>query len=1161
MWPHPDQSVSPIVPKKSVQAGEAHGWSRLWGGARRVPLRLIQGAQPYPDDEVMAAKFRARQLQMVARQGIFSLPTQLASGVALVWMMWPAQQVFLSVWLSLIMLVSVLAAGRMRRNMSLEHATLSNFRTGTWVIAAAAILWALFPMVTLTHATEQEELTILLAMTCLTSAGAVVFQNMPVAGMAWVGVLVGGTTIAMWVAGVSYIHEITVVALLYAVILIRHILFISGDSFARMYAVHRAQDLSTSLAQQAQIAQATSSWVLLLNRQGLVTWANEAFLQRVGVELSAVIGRSPAEWLLFNEGSTAWQRCWRDLVRSGQATTEVPVHIKEGDRPWMRLDIKRVFLQGYSKRSYVIVAADVSDLKTKTATLRSEQDRLQHIIDGTHCGTWEIDADGGVCKMGGHWLDIIGVDTRVPMVVEGAFLMDRIHPDDRPSQQEAFVNYLRGTANHYVHEHRIRHEDGSWRWVSARGKASAFGADGRIEQMSGISVDISKDKLTELALIEATRLAKQANRAKSMFLATMSHEIRTPMNGVIGTAEWLKLTDLSAEQRDGIQTIVDSGRALLTIIDDILDFTKVESGRMKLEEVAMSLRDLAEGVIDALMPVAATKHVDLHLFIDPRLPQQVMGDPNRLRQVVFNLVGNAIKFGAGTDQQHGQVDVQIQAADDGSQSWQLLVSDDGIGMSTATLARLFTPFTQAEASTTRRFGGTGLGLAICHRLVDLMGGGIEAHSVPGHGATFMVTLPMQMPGDSFELAAKTHDLQGVECFLISGRNYRSDSFYAYLEHAGAQVQVCRNLQEVILQAGHDLLPVVIQDVPESESSHHDELQLAKVHERFRFLWVDRYAHGPVRIIGPNVGRLGRAHVDDVLTAVAVLAGLKSPELAHNALDEFDVLCAEIRRDGARIQADGRLILVAEDDRTNQQVIRRQLHMLGYACEIANDGSEALTMWRSGRFDILLSDLHMPELDGYELAQCIRSDEQTMELPRAPIVALTANALMSEETRALEAGMDEYLTKPISPKDLHQCLRRWLPQSEDELGKDMLSGKPSTVSATTPSPLDVDVLRALVGDDPGVIAELLGDFQLTSSVQGARIKQALDEADQDEIRRLSHQLKSSARSVGARRLGDLCADVELSIKSNVFEVNLVSRLLDELQCVQTCLNEFKEGVES
>jgi PAS domain S-box-containing protein len=491
-------------------AGKAGAMGRAGGGAGNALWRLARLAQPYPADNALADRFRAQQLRMLAKQGIANLPTQLGAGLALAWMLRDHQPTFLAFWSSLLLILSGFAGWRMLRNRHIVTASEENFRTGSLTILAAACLWGALPLFTLRGSDVQEQITILLALVCMTSAGTVVFQKLPLPAIGWVIILVSSTTASMWMQGMKHIEEISVVAVLYGVILIRHILMASGDFFARLYATETAEQLSQSLAQQAQIAHSTSSSVLQLDKVGRITWVNYGFQISSGHSEADVIGQAPIDWLRPEDRSRALHVLWPSLRRTRESHTELPYKKKDGEWQWMRLDIKRLTGPGDKTQGYVIVATDITDLKRSTVALKMEQDRLGHIIDGTHCGTWELDADGGVCKMGGHWLDIIGVDTTTPLVAEGTYLLGRIHPDDQAGQRQAFQDYACGRIPHYMHEHRIRHEDGRWRWVSARGKASAYTEDGRIEQISGISMDISKNKTTKLALTEATRQAKSA---------------------------------------------------------------------------------------------------------------------------------------------------------------------------------------------------------------------------------------------------------------------------------------------------------------------------------------------------------------------------------------------------------------------------------------------------------------------------------------------------------------------------------------------------------------------------------------------------------------------------------------------------------------------------
>lgn len=1118
-------------------------------------------AQPYPSDEHQAARYRAQQLSMLARLGMTTVPAQWLGGVMLAHTVHDRSPAFSIWWIAALTLLSMGALLRLKGNLNIHEATRLNLRVGCLVVIGVAGFWGALPLATLSKIGTTEQLLVLLGMVCMTSTGAVIFQYLPMAAMAWVLILTSSTAISILDSGLPHGIEMSCIGVLYSMIMIRNILVSSRLFFARLSMSERERMQAQITARQAQIGQNISNCVLLLDRAGRITWVNLGFTRCLGYHEREVMGHSPGEWLDQEERQTITLALWRSLATRQHAQAELKCRHKNGEWVWLQVDMKCLFNDQRS-REYVVVANDISQFKRAAQALQAEQKRQSHIIDGTHCGTWEVDFDVGVCKLGGHWRDIIGVDTSPPLVAEGSYLIERIHPDDRAGHQDAIRRYIKGLAPQYAHEHRLRHEDGSWHWVGARGKASAHDPDGKIIQMSGISMSISKSKATELALIEATRLAKQANHAKSLFLATMSHEIRTPMNGVIGTAEWLKATRLDDEQRDGIQTIVDSGRSLLTIIDDILDFTKIDAGRMKLEEIPMSLLDMAEGVADAIAPVAISKNVDLHFFIDPRLPSQVMGDPHRLRQVLFNLVGNAVKFSAGTDQRRGQVDVHILSSDDDSPTWQMHVSDDGIGMSQDTLRGLFKPFSQAEASTTRRFGGTGLGLAICHRLVELMGGGIVAHSVPGHGSTFIATLPMLAPDEAKPDAATGIDLRGVACLLLPGQHYRCDSLAAYLEFAGADVHWCPTPQEAQrVCAGLDLV-VMIGDTPsETGASTADVESMGWIEGHdVRHLWIDRHRHGPLQIVSPRIGQLGRAHVRDLLRAVAVLAGRRSPELLNNEGSEFDAFCAERGHEPQRPQDHKHLILIAEDDATNQKVIRRQLQILGYACEVAGDGRAAMTLWRTGRFDILLSDLHMPEMDGYELSEQIRALEAEENSPRMPILALTANALAGEAVRARACGMDDYLTKPIALKELHSALKQWLPDKGAAPDDQPPPAWPAA-DAISMDHVDLAVLRRLVGDDEELIQELLLDFVTSSRSIGDALALAAQTEAGDQIGKLAHQLKSAARSVGALRLGQLCEACEVSANSSDLKANPVRALMQELHLVQLQLdNQIKEPIK-
>ena len=639
---------------------------------------------------------------------------------------------------------------------------------------------------------------------------------------------------------------------------------------------------------------------------------------------------------------------------------------------------------------------------------------------------------------------------------------------------------------------------------------------------------LEEQVLTRTAELVGARVeAERLTRVKSEFLANMSHEIRTPINGVLGTVDVLRHSRLSEYQADLVKTIQDSGSMLLSLIDDILDFSKIEAGRLEIGQVPASIGDIVEGLCTSLLPLATSKAVDLTVFVDPGIPERVFTDDVRLRQMLYNLVGNAIKFSAGSSERKGRVSLRAQLVEAAPLRVTFQIIDNGIGIAPETLHTLFTPFTQAEGTTTRRFGGTGLGLAICKRLADLMHGQITVESRVGKGSTFTLELPFELPAE--QPAADPPILAGVSCIVVESSHFAADDLRAYLETGGANVVCAADLNAAAL-ATQTLRPpmVLIHDAMQECTTPAPWAANVVTMPNLRRLLITRGRRLWARQVDTETltldGNVLRPQA--LLRAVAVLTDRASPQMRDNAGSSRLPHAQPAPPSIAAARAQGRLILVTEDDPINQKVITAQLGLLGYAAEIAGNGVAALSLWRGGHYALVLTDLHMPEMDGYTLARTIREDEAGRG--RVPILALTANALRGEADHALAAGMDDYLTKPVPIEQLRAALEKWMPRQQ-------ASPLPATLgieadASRTDNVVDVAVLKALVGDDEEIVRELLSDYLVSARRLAVELRAACSAGDTRQVGAIAHKLKSSSRSVGALPLGELCAELESAGKA-------------------------------
>jgi len=634
-----------------------------------------------------------------------------------------------------------------------------------------------------------------------------------------------------------------------------------------------------------------------------------------------------------------------------------------------------------------------------------------------------------------------------------------------------------------------------------------FAHDGSITGFLGVAKDVSARLRAEAARQQALEGAIEASRAKSEFLANMSHEIRTPLNGVMGMLELLMDTDMTADQREYARTAAVSSDALLGVINDVLDFSKIEAGKMEIDVHDVDPRAVIEDVCGMLAHEAHPKDIELTAWIDEQMPPVVRSDGGRLRQVVTNLVSNAVKF-----TESGEVSVRagVTTLDDGDLLIDVAVTDSGIGIAPARLPALFDAFSQEDSSTTRRFGGTGLGLAISRQLVELMGGKLTATSQPGEGSTFRFSVRVQATAAVRPTRGPRSPFpEGLRVLVVDDSKTNREILRGYLDPRVTRCEEAGTAQDALLllhaaaSAGEPYELVVL----DLHMPGMDGLELAQAIRKAPSL---RAARLIVLTSTPTHRAAARAaRIDGYLTKPVRRAALLEAVADVFAPRRPVAAPAPQPPQPAAGAMAGRRILVAEDNPVNQLVVQGMLAKRGYETDIAVGGAEALEQLDHASYVAVFMDVQMPGLDGYETTRRIRAGEA--DGARIPIVAMTAGALEGDRERALEAGMDDYLTKPLRADQLDAVLERW-------------AGGDTHADVAEPL-VDDSRIRRFLEDYPEIVDRLVALFEDSTPPLLDQLADAAARDDAGAVRSLAHKLRSSAGNIGATRMTLLCRALE------------------------------------
>lgn len=790
--------------------------------------------------------------------------------------------------------------------------------------------------------------------------------------------------------------------------------------------------------------------------------------------------------------------------------------------------------------------------KRAEEALQSSEERLALTVQGSNVGIWDRNLNTNTAYFSPQWKRQLGYDDSA---IANAWpeWESRLHPDDHARALHKIQSFIDSTQSRFELEYRLRHADGSYRWMLSRG-ALIRDAYGVASRMVGIHMDTTEAKRAEKELRRAKESAETASRAKSQFLANMSHEIRTPMNGVLGMTELLLASAQDGRQRHLTESIQRSGESLLAVINDVLDFSKIESGKLQLEQLDFDVQETVEESVELFAAQAQRKGLELTCHLAGSFQRTLRGDPVRLRQALLNLLGNAIKF---TSQ--GAIHVRVDSVADTAETLTLrfAVKDSGIGIPAEAQTRIFDAFSQVDGSTTRRFGGTGLGLTIVKELVGLMQGQLGVDSRPGEGSTFWFTACFQRQNQA--ATGKAHqkpNLTGKKVLVVDDTATNREILDEHLRSWDAVPTLAASGLEALacLHAALDSDQPFDLAILDLHMPGMDGLMLAQAIRADRQLASLRLLM--LTSVGYDASSAEAADIDSWITKPIRKSLLYQAVLGLSRTNSR--VAPSLKPKAAQAAEPSRInplhILLVEDTPVNREVAIGMLDILGHRVDVAENGQQAVDATAHRTFDIVLMDCQMPVLDGFAATQAIRERERTGGSPgHLPVIALTAHAVDGDRERCLAAGMDDYLSKPFTLQQLQNVLACW--NSTGNRQSDGLS-QPDRSTPATKTVIDEtawDAIRALHQPGrPNLLHKTLTLYLASSQSLVDQLQQALQKQDIAAAQIAAHTLKSSSAILGAHQLADLCLAVEEAARAR--SIVPITELVPQIIAMRTAVCE-------
>ncbi|OGW51660.1 MAG: hypothetical protein A2V62_08965 [Nitrospirae bacterium RBG_19FT_COMBO_58_9] len=902
-------------------------------------------------------------------------------------------------------------------------------------------------------------------------------------------------------------------------------IFLVGWLINRQVSAPLMRSLRDSEERTRSIVNAALEAIVVMDDQGRITDWNPQAEQILGWARSEAVGRKLSDIIVPPQYREAHSRGLQHYLATGEGPAlgkRLEITALRSDGTEFPIELAITPLKLASGTTFSGFIRDISERK-------QWEEKLRIVVESAPSGMVLVDQNGIMCMVNAEMERIFGypraellgkpVERLIPETAQHQHVKDRA----------AFMDQPRSRAMGTGRDLKGRRKDGS-EFPADVGLRSVQTTTGLV--IIATIMDITERKHIETELRQAKEKAEAATVTKSQFLANMSHEIRTPMNGVLGLSELLLATQLNEKQRHLAQNVHRSGSALLEIINDILDFSKNEAGKLKLERIEFGLRQTVEEAVDLFAEPAGRKGLELTCFIPHEIPDAVIGDPVRLRQILLNLVGNAVKFTA-----RGEVALKMHrvSARDGTLTLRFEVADTGIGLTADAKHRLFQAFSQAGATTTRQFGGTGLGLAIVKQLAQLMGGDVGLDSTPGHGSTFWFTLQLDL-ADERAVPLPERGLAGCRILIVDDHPTNRYILESHMTTWGAHAVVVDSAVEALKELRSDVrknvrVDLAILDIQMPEMDGFMLAQAIKDDPRLREI--------------PLIALSSIEPPDDASTQhTAFRAWLRKPVRQSQLYDCLVRLWRPalhhakptLPQEMEQASSTGR-ILLAEDNPVNHEVACGILELLGYTVSPVENGRKALEAAAAQTFDLILMDCQMPEMDGFTATEAIRKHERETGRPHpVPIIALTANAMKGDRQRCLAVGMNDYLTKPFTQHQLKNILSRWLSQPDTSSAH----GDPGSVpaeygsDATSASSEATDVIDYTAWETirmlkrpghPDPLGALLAKYMEDSRPLVDQLRQAIESNDPATLHAVAHRLKSSSATLGALTVAAHCKELE------------------------------------